>query len=180
MTIFVSSRKCTAVSGQSRGNSVKYLFKSWILVFAVMLLLDSWMIDVERQNEANDALNRLCKQKTKSTSKPTMSNNINTSKAQPRQEKQQQQQQLQLLQQRIDELRVAYQEVTTVVAVRNKGTGMQSLPSHPDHGNNRNNVYIQLSSGSVAMWTDRTVAEARISRQLQQTREEFEALQDHE
>lgn len=101
-----------------------------------------------------------------------MSNNINT-KPQQHQEK------LQLLQQRIDELRVAYQELTTIGVTRNKKSGTLSL--HDDHHNNSSiNVYIQLSSGAVAMHTDRAVAEARISRQLQRTRDEFETLQQEQ
>jgi hypothetical protein len=60
---------------------------------------------------------------------------------------------------RIQELRVAHHELLT--------------PSSADS----NQVYIQLSPGSVALPTDRSVAEARVSRQLQNACEEQDKLE---
>jgi hypothetical protein len=61
---------------------------------------------------------------------------------------------------RIHELRVAHHELLT-----------------PSSSTESNQVYIQLSSGSVAMLMDRSVAEARVSRQLQWACEELDTLE---
>jgi hypothetical protein len=93
-------------------------------------------------------------------------------------------QQQQILQQRINELRVSYQELTirsrniTPEAVLQRSLPDSSFIGDSTNKNDVNNkVYIQLSSRSVAILTDRTIAEARVSRQLQKACDELESLQ---
>jgi hypothetical protein len=81
--------------------------------------------------------------------------------------------QRQKLQQRINELRVAHQELRIVKTAAVVTTAPLSS-SNPEVARTTttavsdcyDKVYIQLSSGSVAILTDRSVAEARVSRQL--------------
>ena len=79
-------------------------------------------------------------------------------------------------QRRIEELRVAYQELTTKSG-RSTSVSLQSTWNDNKHGDDRRNdncdhnnnrVFLQLSPGSVAIRMDRNVAEARVSRQLLQ------------
>ena len=79
-------------------------------------------------------------------------------------------------QRRIEELRVAYQELTTK-SERSTSVPLQSTLNDNKHGDgrrndnyddNNNRVFLQLSPGSVAIRMDRNVAEARVSRQLLQ------------
>lgn len=62
----------------------------------------------------------------------------------------------------IEELRVAQQELSYIS--KRKGKDHNKNPSNDDS----RGVYVQLSKGSVAFLTERSVAQARVSRQLQQ------------
>jgi 3-polyprenyl-4-hydroxybenzoate decarboxylase len=98
---------------------------------------------------------------------------------------QKQQGRQEVLQHRIHELRVAHQELTVVSSSSMTTTTTTSHQqqhdstndvSNTNHCTNNHQVYIQLSSGSVAFLTDRNIAEARISRQLQKACNEMDTL----
>jgi hypothetical protein len=88
------------------------------------------------------------------------------------------------LQQRLNELRVAHHELRMLspppsTTTSNNASTITSnkTTSSSSTNNNNNNVYIQFSSGSVAMLMDRSVAEARVTRQIQAACTELERLE---
>lgn len=130
------------------------------MTYCIYYLLESWILTFEKQLKRK--ITKTARKMSSITSKTRFT------------DAQQKEQKHKILEQRINELRVAHQEITIVTS--NSIHNNKSDSRNGSNTNNSNKVYIQLSSGSVAILTDRTVAEARVSRQLQNACDELESL----